>query len=487
MKTRMLCLAVFVILGVSPTLAAYVSVDEFEDGVYSDKWWTGNLTNQTDANGIFSADSTSTDPMLGTHGGVVSLASSTYPVLDLSMANQAGSSTTAQIFWTGTTVGGWSEANSVHFTTKADGRFHTYRLDLTEHPNWLGDITALRIDPTSSSGVHLDIHHVRALEATSYDSIDEFDDGSTSPWSFARIGTVSESGGILSGTATATDPYMIGPTSVAAGTHLELKVRMKVNSGASEEAQIFWAGDWVGGISESNSVKFPIRANGQWYTYTVPLDAHPTWRGPITTVRLDPFQTGTGVSLQLEYFRASEVGQSREIIIDNFDDNNLASFWGLGSIQNAVETTMNGVGYLYGETTSGNPADPYISGSGNANFPAADFPSVRVRMALDPDSEGSVAQIFWVRDGDAGYAGDRYVNFPVIADGQFHTYLVKMADHALWDGMIRSLRLDPISGNTTAGRWFMIDMFAAEVPEPSTFMLLGISLLGLAAFRWRRR
>ena len=48
-------------------------------------------------------------------------------------------------------------------------------------------------------------------------------------------------------------------------------------------------------------------------------------------------------------------------------------------------------------------------------------------------------------------------------------------------------RNSSISGNTTAGRWFMIDMFAAEVPEPSTFMLLGISLLGLAAFRWRRR
>lgn len=485
MKTKALCLIALVMLGVSPLSAAYVAIDEFEDGSTS-PWSFARIGSTSESAGIFAGTVTGNDPYMYRS---TSFSATTHQVLELSMKHETGSPTTAQIFWARQGEG-FAGSRYMNFPITADGKFHTYRVDMSEHSLWPGTMTALRIDPMSSypgTDKGIEIHHFRALEMPAYDTVDEFDDGSTSPWSFTRIGSVSESGGTLHGTATAYDPYMSRPADVSASSHLELKLRMKVASGASQEAAVFWTGDWVGSWAGPNSQTFPILADNQWHTYTIPMNAHPRWRGPITGLRIDPFNTGAGLSFEIDYFRASLVGTPGKIVIDDFDDNNRASFWGTGSMQNVTETTMGGVGYLYGETVAGNPADPYLVGTGNANLPADNYPFAEITMAHDPLSEGSTAQIFWVRDGDSGYAGSRHVDFPIIADGQFHTYLVNLGDHALWNGMIRSIRLDPIAGNTTAGRWFMIDSFTIRVPEPGSSLLLAIGILALGLVGRRRK
>ena len=490
MKVKALCVVMGVLAAAMALAQPMVSIDEFEDGVYTDKWEGFNhMTNRSESAGMFSADTTGGDPYMRSRGGVVSLAASSYPVIELSMKNESGSSTSAQLFWTGT-PGGWSEANSEKFTTVADGKFHTYRIDLSDRSSWNGTINAVRIDPTATASKHLDIHHLRALPATPYDTIDEFNDGSTSPWSFTNINPRTESGGTLNGTASATDPYMSRSASIESASHLELKLRMKVQSGAAQGAQVFWTGDWVGGWTGANSQTFPTVADGQWHTYTIPLNAHTRWRGPITGIRIDPFQTPALHTFELDYFRASQVGDPSRLILDDFDNNDISSQWNIYNVQNRLETTMDGVGYFYGETSTTNTRDPILQGSANANFPASMYQLARVVMAHDPDSEGSQAQIFWHHPGE-GYAGNRYVNFPVITDGEFHEYFVNLGAHALWDpdpgSMIQGLRLDPIDGSVlTAGRWFKIDSFEMLTPEPGTLTLLALGVAGLVARRRKR-
>jgi hypothetical protein len=67
----------------------------------------------------------------------------------------AKASTRAQLFW----GPDWSEAHSRVFRVRADGRFHTYRLDLSADPTYGGTITGLRLDPAydGSPGALVDV------------------------------------------------------------------------------------------------------------------------------------------------------------------------------------------------------------------------------------------------------------------------------------------------------------------------------------------
>jgi hypothetical protein len=52
-----------------------------------------------------------------------------------------------QIFWQTNGAGGWSEARSVTFPVVADGKFHTYAVNLAASKNYAGLITQFRFDP----------------------------------------------------------------------------------------------------------------------------------------------------------------------------------------------------------------------------------------------------------------------------------------------------------------------------------------------------
>jgi hypothetical protein len=58
----------------------------------------------------------------------------------------------AQLFW-GAPGGGYpfSELRSLHFPVVADGRFHTYRIELADLGTWYGPVTGLRLDPVDDA------------------------------------------------------------------------------------------------------------------------------------------------------------------------------------------------------------------------------------------------------------------------------------------------------------------------------------------------
>jgi hypothetical protein len=68
---------------------------------------------------------------------------------------------TAQLFWTTSSEPAASEPASVTAPVVADGQFHTCSLPVGQNEHWTGCITSLRLDPTTDSGVTIEIRAIR--------------------------------------------------------------------------------------------------------------------------------------------------------------------------------------------------------------------------------------------------------------------------------------------------------------------------------------
>jgi hypothetical protein len=88
--------------------------------------------------------------------------------------------------------------------------------------------------------------------------------------------------------------------------------------------------------------------------------------------------------------------------------------------------------------------DPAIS-TGLDGVYARSVGAIRIRMKIDAlESEGEHGQLFWsTPTGPATEATS--LNFELIGDGQYHEYVLPVAENARWRGRITSLRLDPCS------------------------------------------
>jgi len=65
----------------------------------------------------------------------------------------------AQLFWS-TDTSPINEENSIHFGIKSDGEFHDYIINVSQHKNWKGRITSLRLDPTDAIGSEIAIESI---------------------------------------------------------------------------------------------------------------------------------------------------------------------------------------------------------------------------------------------------------------------------------------------------------------------------------------
>jgi hypothetical protein len=138
----------------------------------------------------------------------------------------------------------------------------------------------------------------------------------------------------------------------------------------------------------------------------------------------------------------------------------------------------------------GGRSDPQLIGPAST-FLASDVPQLFIRAAyhlLNPSN--NTAQLFWEVDNagsaTAGdFTGTQSYSFPVIPDGQFHTYALNLSSVAGYSGMISQLRLDPVfSGD--AGDYVDIAFIASSpaAPEPGApAAWLCLAAAGL----WRRR
>lgn len=91
-----------------------------------------------------------------------------------------------------------------------------------------------------------------------------------------------------------------------------------------------------------------------------------------------------------------------------------------------------------------NSDDPQMW-SPHTAFAAGEVPKLYIRAAFQIANPSGRAngQVFWETDGPSGFPESQSIVFPVLADGQYHTYELDLAANASWSGLITQLRFDP--------------------------------------------
>jgi hypothetical protein len=89
------------------------------------------------------------------------------------------------------------------------------------------------------------------------------------------------------------------------------------------------------------------------------------------------------------------------------------------------------------------------------------YSKIKVRMKLPGGN--AQGQLFWTTADEPTFRDDKYLNFPVVPDGQWHEYAIPVGDHPKWKGQgIRAIRLDPTTGGAPEGTQVEIDSIAGE-------------------------
>ncbi|MGD9495128.1 MAG: NEW3 domain-containing protein [Armatimonadota bacterium] len=112
------------------------------------------------------------------------------------------------------------------------------------------------------------------------------------------------SGGILHTRTTGRDPYMVRSSCrIDAARVGAVRIRMALEAGMSEGAQLFWTTADDPAFDEAKSVHFRAVADGQFHELVAPVGEHPRWSGTVTGVRLDPSGAEPFGRVQIDFIR----------------------------------------------------------------------------------------------------------------------------------------------------------------------------------------
>lgn len=65
------------------------------------------------------------------------------------------------------------------------------------------------------------------------------------------------------------------------------------------------------------------------------------------------------------------------------------------------------------------------------------------------------ATVMWQAHGETTFTGKRSLPLPIVADGQFHRHVLRLADHTEYRGSLTRLRFDPV-GHGKPGAWMQL-------------------------------
>jgi hypothetical protein len=81
---------------------------------------------------------------------------------------------------------------------------------------------------------------------------------------------------------------------------------------------------------------------------------------------------------------------------------------------------------------------------------------VGVCMRVNGGGPG-VGQFYWTTDADPFEDERKVIYFQIQGDNTWHEYTIQIGQHLLWNGRIRSIRLDPVHGDQYVGRIIDVD------------------------------
>ena len=133
-----------------------------------------------------------------------------------------------------------------------------------------------------------------------------FGDGDAGWGSGMNLAELRATNGVLSARTIGNDPAFLGPPiKVRADPFraIDLRMRLTPTDGRAfaDSAQLFWGTAHLP-ESEATSLRFPVRADGEWHEHRLPVSDNLRWRGVVTRLRLDPCSRA-GVEVGLDYLR----------------------------------------------------------------------------------------------------------------------------------------------------------------------------------------
>ena len=200
-----------------------------------------------------------------------------------------------ELFWTGTTdspYGGFSPEKRTPFEIIGDGEWHEYHI----YPFWHSEqkIILLRLDfarpPESDFGKKtFAIDSIRVVDVGTPEHIArepvwDFTQG-THGWHAAGGGSMRQTadGVEFRSDVRATAHLSSGALRCPVHDKLWVSFEMKVDQGTA--GYIKWVAATHAGLQ---SIRFPVRADGQFHRYNVDMSSHQTWSGDVLLLALQP-------------------------------------------------------------------------------------------------------------------------------------------------------------------------------------------------------
>jgi hypothetical protein len=179
-------------------------------------------------------------------------------------------------------------------------------------PGWRYDsahaFLAIRIPHDGETSVRIEGVTFRAVERLPQpkDRIEfTFDEGAEG-WAAAHdIDPLVAEGGVLRGTVTGGDPYVVRHCLKAKAADCPiLVIRLRLTAGGG--GQLFWTTDASPAFDEEKSVHFPVQPDGQFHDVALQVGEHPLWKGTITALRVDPTSGVNAAEFALDSVRGEK-------------------------------------------------------------------------------------------------------------------------------------------------------------------------------------
>jgi hypothetical protein len=136
----------------------------------------------------------------------------------------------------------------------------------------------------------------------------QFDaEGDLAGWgNFSSLAKPVVKDGVLALTFTGEDPFLVRTfLNLVPDQYSVIRVRMRLGTG-NAEGQFFWTTSEEPGFADNKYLSFPIRPDGQWHEYAIPVGEHALWKGKaIRGIRLDPTTGGAapGSTVEIDWIR----------------------------------------------------------------------------------------------------------------------------------------------------------------------------------------
>lgn len=301
---------------------------EFDIPGYLAGWSSYNSTLTISSDGYLKIDTESTDPVLQ-NTLKEPVAAEKYSKAEIKVRfDGKNANDRLQLFFQTDLEGGWNESRALNFYPKldsTDGEWWVGTIDLMYVEKWRGNIKAVRFDPFNSSGT-IDVDYIRFYEKTEEEIEadraklqeiakqreaekaieDQKDDGKSLIWNFNTPGDLggwtsynseltADSGEFLAFRTNSKDPVMINNIEIDASKYSSFKIRAAFTlEPPVTQLEMFWITEDDPTWDQNKRlviVHGKVTTLGEYWVGEYDLTRHPLWKGKVTAIRIDPFNS----------------------------------------------------------------------------------------------------------------------------------------------------------------------------------------------------